>query len=78
MRFRVGGGVHRDMESEKEERTRRTENVTPNNNVIVNPYRKTPEPGRVSSATAVRNPYKKTDFTNAACLLREMGPNVMV
>jgi hypothetical protein len=45
------------------------ENVKPNSNVIINPYRKNEKGGRVEHAATVRNPYKtacsrnKEDFT---------------
>ena len=40
------------------------ENVTPDNNVIINPYRKIANGGRVEQAATVRNPYKKACSRN--------------
>ena len=40
------------------------ENVLPNNNVVVNPYRINKNAGRVEHATTLRNPYKRNGATN--------------
>ncbi len=40
------------------------ENVTPNNNVIINPYQMIANGGRVEQAATVRNPYKKSCSRN--------------
>ncbi len=40
------------------------ENVVPNNNIVVNPYQKNTNAGRVEHAATLRNPYKKTGPTN--------------
>ena len=39
-------------------------NVTPHNNVIINPYRKIANRGRAEQAATVKNPYKKAGSRN--------------
>ena len=53
-----------DEKNGRENCTSSRENVVPNNNVIVNPYRKNANAGRVEHAATLRNPYKKTGPTN--------------
>ena len=56
------------------------ENVKTNNNVIINPYRKIANGGRVEHATTLRNPYKKTGSTNGmqVTLRKQMMANTAV
>ena len=53
-----------DEKNGRENCTSSRENVVPNNNVIVNPYRKNANAGHVEHAATLRNPYKKTGSTN--------------
>ena len=56
------------------------ENLTPNNNVIINPYQKIANGGRVEQAATVRNPYKKACSRNKEdiTLQNRMMPNTKV
>ncbi len=56
------------------------ENVVPNNNVVINPYRKNANAGRVERAATLRNPYKKTGTTNGTqvTLRKQMTANTTV
>ena len=53
-----------DEKNGRENCTSSRENVVPNNNVIVNPYQKNANTGRVEHTATVKNPYKKTGPTN--------------
>ena len=56
------------------------ENVKTNNNVIINPYRKIANEGRVEQAATVRNPYKKACSRNKEDIILQnlMMPNTKV
>ena len=69
-----------DEKNGRENCTSSRENVVPNNNVIVNPYRKNANAGRVEHAATLRNPYKKTGSTNGTqvTLRKQMTANTKV
>ena len=78
MRCRIAGEAHRDEDAAKEDVQTWTENVSPNNRVVVNPYRKTPKTGSIKQNTSLWNPYKKTTVTEAACSLKAVGQTATV
>ncbi len=69
-----------DEKNGRENCTSSRENVVPNNNVIVNPYRKNANAGHVEHAATLRNPYKKTGSTNGmqVTLRKQMTANTKV
>ena len=62
-----------DKDSEGDDGVSSKENVTPNNNVIINPYRKIANGGRVEQAATVRNSYKKACSRNKEDITLRIG-----
>ena len=61
--MQYGHGV---KDSEGDDGVSSKEILKPNSNVIINPYRKIANEGRVEQAATVRNPYKKACSRNKA------------
>jgi len=59
-------GRAQNKDDEGNDGTSSKENAKPNNNVVINPYRKNANGSRGEHATSVRNPYKKACSRNKA------------
>ncbi len=69
-----------DKDSEGDDGVSSKENMKTNNNVIIDPYRKIANGGRIEQAATVKNPYKKACSRNKEdiTLQNRMMPNTKV